>query len=744
MITRIKRVKNFGIFDDFSWKESCKDFHKYNFFYGWNYSGKTTLSRIFRCIEKQKNHEDYPNAQFSLRTDNEIINQKNITSNELSVRVFNEDFIEENFHWNDTDSSIDPVLILGEESKKLNDGLTNLITLLSKENVNFKEIKEKIETKENELETSLRTKATAIRQIIGITNPREFDKNKLREQISKMNKVSFEQKILDDPVKELSFFRKEKRKTIKQFVLPKLQLKSFIVNTRSLLSKKITAEKFIEKLSKNEELRDWVEKGVEIHKNEKNCQFCGNPLPPGLLYSLKKYFTSERENLKLDINKLLGKIENHIKEIEEISFPGRETLIDKLQKKYEVLIDTFNEQKKEYKVNLYSLEEKLKFKRNDPYKVIEMDKCSDNSSKMKEVFEDTKKVIEKHNSTIDKYETIKENSKEKLISHYCAEFIKEIDYFGSLQKINDLKTEQQTIKTKIDVLKNGKKNIEKKIKAEEIGAELINKYLSYFFSDDKIKITTTQDSKYKISRKDKIAKNLSTGEKNIISLVYFFAKLEETSFNLEDSVIFIDDPVSSLDSNHIFRMYVFIKEKLITCGQLFITTHNFNFLNLLKDIGQHAFKNGNCNFFLIKRIKKVNKLYCCIEQLPEVLFKYRSEYNYLFSIIKNFYDSSDKSSFEMIHIMPNILRRFLELFLNMKYPDNNKLGCKVNKYLRNLKESEISLVLKILNQYSHEDDVSHSQKFPEIQELEESISIVLKTIQNKDIEHYETLCNTVK
>jgi wobble nucleotide-excising tRNase len=744
MITRIKRVKNFGIFDDFSWKESCKEFYKYNFFYGWNYSGKTTLSRIFRCIEKQKNHEDYPNAQFSLRTDNEIINQKNITSNELSVRVFNEDFIEENFHWNDTDSSIEPVLILGEESKKLNDGLTKLITLLSKENDNFKEIKEKIETKENELEASLRTKATAIRQIIGITNPREFDKNKLREQISKMNKVSFEQKILDDPVKELNFFRKEKRKPIKQFVLPKLKLKSFIANTRSLLSKKITAEKLIEKLSKNKELRDWVEKGVEIHENEEICQFCGNPLPPGLLYSLKMYFTSERENLKLDINKLLGKIENHIKEIEEISFPEREALIDKLQKKYEELLDTFNEQKKEYKVNLYSLEEKLKFKRNDPYEVIEMDKCSDNSSKMKEVLENTKKVIEKHNSTIDKYEAVKEKSKEKLISHYCAEFIKEIDYFGSLQNINDLKTEQQTIKTKIDVLENGKKNIEKKIKAEEIGAKLINKYLSNFFSDDKIKITTTQDSKYKISRKDKIAKNLSTGEKNIISLVYFFAKLEETSFNFEDSVIFVDDPVSSLDSNHIFRMYGFIKEKLITCGQLFITTHNFDFLNLLKDIGKYAFKNENCNFFLIKRIRKENKLYCCIEQMPKVLFEYKSEYNYLFSIIKNFYDSSDKSNFEMIFIMPNILRRFFELYLNMKYPDNEKLRSKAKRYLKDSKEGEISIVLKIINEYSHEADISHSQKFPEIQELDDSVRIVLDTIKRKDKEHFETLCNSVK
>ncbi len=62
-------------------------------------------------------------------------------------------------------------------------------------------------------------------------------------------------------------------------------------------------------------------------------------------------------------------------------------------------------------------------------------------------------------------------------------------------------------------------------------------------------------------RDDQIAKNLSTGERNIISLIYFFAKLEETTFDINNSVIFIDDPVSSLDSNHMHRVYAFLRKK---------------------------------------------------------------------------------------------------------------------------------------------------------------------------------------
>ena len=62
MIKRINKIKNFGVFKDFQWDSSTPDFNKHNLIYGWNYSGKTTISRIFRCFELQGKHPDYPNA----------------------------------------------------------------------------------------------------------------------------------------------------------------------------------------------------------------------------------------------------------------------------------------------------------------------------------------------------------------------------------------------------------------------------------------------------------------------------------------------------------------------------------------------------------------------------------------------------------------------------------------------------------------------------------------------------------
>ena len=53
MISKISKLKNFGIFHDFSWKAELPEFKKYNLIYGWNRSGKTTVSRVFVSCEKK-------------------------------------------------------------------------------------------------------------------------------------------------------------------------------------------------------------------------------------------------------------------------------------------------------------------------------------------------------------------------------------------------------------------------------------------------------------------------------------------------------------------------------------------------------------------------------------------------------------------------------------------------------------------------------------------------------------------
>lgn len=121
MIKKIISVKNFGSFEDYRW--NCKkEFNKLNIIFGWNYSGKTTLSRIFRSFETQENY--HFESSFELHTEG----GKKLTEMDLhdvpNIRVFNKDYVKANLNWND--SEIRPFAVIGRESIELMEHLNEL------------------------------------------------------------------------------------------------------------------------------------------------------------------------------------------------------------------------------------------------------------------------------------------------------------------------------------------------------------------------------------------------------------------------------------------------------------------------------------------------------------------------------------------------------------------------------------------------------------------------------------------
>lgn len=103
MIKKISSIKNFAVFRNFDWYSSIQsstiEFDKLNIIYGRNYSGKTTLSRIFRCFELGHINEKYADAEFELDCDEGSMSCKNLSAHSYQIRVFNKDFIKENLSW---------------------------------------------------------------------------------------------------------------------------------------------------------------------------------------------------------------------------------------------------------------------------------------------------------------------------------------------------------------------------------------------------------------------------------------------------------------------------------------------------------------------------------------------------------------------------------------------------------------------------------------------------------------------
>ena len=111
LVTRIGRLCDYGVFRDFTWPSDLAEFAQYNLIYGWNGSGKTMLSRVFRGLEARTAP---PNGQVTVTTCGREINNDNFAQVALSVRVFNRDFVAESVF--PTDCDIAPIFVLGKEN----------------------------------------------------------------------------------------------------------------------------------------------------------------------------------------------------------------------------------------------------------------------------------------------------------------------------------------------------------------------------------------------------------------------------------------------------------------------------------------------------------------------------------------------------------------------------------------------------------------------------------------------------
>ena len=70
MIKRVNKIEKFGVFKDYKRTGNIEDFKKLNIIYGWNYSGKTTLSRIIGCFNENQISTDYNQANFEILDNN--------------------------------------------------------------------------------------------------------------------------------------------------------------------------------------------------------------------------------------------------------------------------------------------------------------------------------------------------------------------------------------------------------------------------------------------------------------------------------------------------------------------------------------------------------------------------------------------------------------------------------------------------------------------------------------------------
>ena len=704
MINRIEFIRNFGIFKNFDWKgiQDIEDFKDKNIFYGWNYSGKTTLSRLFSSLRDKSLHPDYNNASFKISIDNGFIDNNSLASFPYQVEVFNSDYIKDNLRW-EYDENIKAIFFEVGDNAKISEKITIINRLIDAIN-GTTSIKGKKETYQQAIDEYDNFEDQFTNEAKKIKNDAflsliEFNKGHLKKIkgyiITNLENSIIKSKDELNAISQVVKIKEPKNKLVE--ILFTSNFTEIITLSREALSSVPNKSDVIEIFDKKQNAYEWAKEGLTLHSKSDKCLFCGNKIEEERYNALILYFDNQASKLKEKISKITKIIYNEEEAINSIIIPySFNDFNENFQEIYKKSKIDFDKEVKKYKYVLNKIKNALNVKitkslyRELP---ISIDETEINSlvGKIKQIND----IIIQNNKFIDDFQIVIGRERDKYKNHLVASFLKESKYLAKEHRYNKALIEIKKLDEKVQEYEKEILILNAKKESDAEGCVQFNSFVQSFLSRDDIEIKLNDETrKFNLMRGTVLAQNLSEGEKMAISFSHFlvFIKSIERKGKLNDYIIFIDDPISSLDSNHVFQINSLLKEIffdkvpnldprqrdlmwILKCKQLFVSTHNFEFFNLLKEMPKtNGLGKKESRYFISRKIHDST-----IEKLPNVYNSYSSEYHYLFSEIVNFDNDPNKNSSAKLFLMPNILRRFVEMYTLTKYPSNEEVDIRADE-----------------------------------------------------------------
>jgi wobble nucleotide-excising tRNase len=723
LIKNISRLKNFGIFKNCN-NSGVNDFGKYNLFFGWNGSGKSTLSNVFRCLEQKAMPAKFSIAEFALTMeDNSTLTQDNVTTSALNIYTFNQDFIDENISWNTVAKSI-----LLVDKTKIKER-TELEELKKQQQADQEKSGKEISEIQSLEESILKFGTNSARHIkmslqsIDTTDSYflNYDRRKFDSLINSVEDDSAYKSgmLTDQDVISLTNSAKPIVKKNLIISLPFVNSETFgkaHLRLTTLLQTNIIS-KTIERLVKNNDIKMWVEAGLQLHRHHEslNCEFCGGSVTSDRLTDLDAHFNDSYKSFQESLVKADTWLDGQYIQFSE--YPDPLELYDEFRAEYVIACTEINSAIKLINNELSEWHRILRFKRENlltintvinivtPGLIERFSKAGDK----------VKSVIDKHNHKTANFGAETTKAKKRLEFHYAAT---EVQSFQLTKKKNSIETKKNSNNALRSQIANRQieiQKLEKSLSNENLGADQFNECLHKFLGRAELTLRFNSIKKgYEIIRNltDLVNGRLSEGEKTAIAFVYFITKLNENSNKVEETIVVVDDPVSSFDSNHLFHAYSFLRNHCNSAKQIFILTHNFTYFKLVRDWFDGINKNRqrknpakapNAFIFSIEASSSLPRA-STLKNADASLCNYNSEYHYIFSRLHN-YCSKSTLSIDDSFLTANLTRKLLEAFFSFKFPlhrgdiaqlmQRGLSGCTVTTEITKEK------IYRFINKYSH-------------------------------------------
>lgn len=598
MVESIMSLKISGRCFPSSTKLKCftKNESRISIIYGKNGSGKSTISKSLCNVESD--------LSCSLLDQND----KPLSIPQNHIFVFNEDYINDKIAVQN--DGLSAVILFGEQveidkqieeaNEKLEDYQRFIDDQESIKNglendKNSNSYKYKI----NNLKDKLKSSDNWVEREFSISGRRHNISTNILDRIFNKPVISKSREEAFNHFQELmSIIGTESHSKVSDAMKPLMFESNFFQNVTRLLAEKIEEPVLNDRDRRILEI--YSQKGSQyisdikiVFENEDQdiCPYCFRPINSEeksiILSAMEKILSEEAKNHQRELAKYDKNITEMINELDKMI-----SIADNFKGIYTKEYETVESQCRIVNSLLSQYGQSIEDKINSLYAPISF---SDNNiiQEIKTLNDAISCLEEKRNIYNQQLEEIDKSKKKASdwnremayweFSRDYAEYKNAYDSYNKCcSKIKEYQEEYNKKKVKIDNLNNKKKNV-------VIAKDMINEALSYiFFSNKRLQLDVDAESGkyYLMSNGIKVTPDkVSTGERNIIALCYFFTQMldnhNSTDNFTDEYFIVIDDPISSFDRENQVGVITYLKYQL---SKIFYGNKNSKILLLSHDL----------------------------------------------------------------------------------------------------------------------------------------------------------------